>query len=324
MIKNFVVKVKQIQHQDKGLRNFLNYLEDEKRHNGGIIKYKRFNKENFFKQTILNITEYNLKKSSGRKSTNYADSFIFTIPPIYEEKGKEKLNEIVKQLVIDIYNQFKSQIDEDKDMGIDNFLNQIFLNIHTDKKHIHINVVFPRVLKNGNEFIANRITNRKRFLHNTKKHWTHNLTKNLNVKMEDYKPTTRFKKGYKNQYLKDLINENNEVIEKIEEKEEEIKKLDELLEMKRAEIKEHLTRITNENERKEKIVNTLGLMMRYYKSLITVQKDEDMKKVMAEYKKLERKINEFEEFNIKNKHLNNIKNTIEKQSKRIYKNYMKM
>ena len=322
MIKNFVVKVKQIKHEDRGLKNFLNYLEDEKRHPNGIVGIEKFNKKNFFKQTILNITEYNLNKKSGRKSTNYADSFIFTIPPIYQEKGEEKLKEILNKLVSDIYKQFNEQLEEK--ITKEEFLNQIFINIHKDKKHIHFNVVFPRVIKIKDKLISNRITNRKKFLHNIKNKWTYNLTKNLNVSIEDYKPKTNFKKGYKNQYFKKLIEENNKAIEKIKEKEEEIKQLDELLKLKRSEIKNYLDQITKENERKEKIVKTLNLIIRYYKSLITAQEKNDMKKILSEYKKLQRKINEFNELNIKNKHLNNIKNNIEKESNKIYNKYLKM
>ncbi len=312
MIKNFVVKVKQIQHQDKGLRNFLGYLEDEKEHPEGIIKIKKFDKDNFFKQTILNIVEYNLNKKGGRKSTNYADSFIFTIPPAYEKRGKEKLKEILNNLVEDIYKQFNSQLEQE--ITKEDFLKQIYINIHIDKKHTHFNVVFPRIIRIGNKLISNRITNRKKFLHQIKNRWTYNLTKNLDVSIEDYKPSTKFKKGYKNKYFKDLINQNNEVLEKIEEKEKEIKKLDELLKMKRNEIKTELEKLLKENKRREEIVKALGLVIRYFKNFTMGIQKKEMNKILKNYKNLKNKINELKNIEIKNNNIKRIVEEIENKS----------
>ncbi len=312
MIKNFVVKVKQINFEEKGLRNFLNYLEDEKRHPNGIMKIKNFSKKSFFKQTILNITEYNINKKSGRKSKNYADSFIFTIPPQYQEKGKEKLKEILNNLVGDIYKQFNEQLEEK--IKKEDFLKQIYINIHIDKKHIHFNVVFPRIIKIGEKLISNRITNRKKFLHRIKQYWTHNLTKNLDISIEDYKPETKFRKGYKNKYFKDLINKNNETLEKIKEKEEEIKQLDELLTMKRNEIKNYLERISEENEREEKVVAALGLIIRYYRNFIKGIQKNEKRKILKNYQNLKNKIKEIERYEIKNKGIKGIVEEIKDKS----------
>ena len=321
MIKNFVVKIKQVKYEEKGLRNFLNYLEDEKRHNNSIIKIKDFNKNVFFKNTIMTITEHNLMKKHGRKSTNYADSFIYTIPGEYRKKGMKNLEEITKKLIDDIYTQFNSQLDEDKKIEKKDFLKQIFINIHNDKKHIHFNVVFPRTLKKGNIFIQNRITNMKKFLINTKKQWTYNLTKNLNVNIEDYKPKTKFKKGYKNQYFKDLINENNETLEKIKEKENEIKNINELMKLKKDDLKIEVEKLLKENNRKEEIVGIFAKIVRYYKNfMIGIQKKE-MSKILKNYNNLNKQIEKIKETEIKNKFIKEIIFNIEENSSNKIKNY---
>ena len=322
MIKNFVVKVKQVRYQEKGLRNFLNYLEDKKRHNNGIIKIKDFNKNVFFKNTIMTITEYNLTKKHGRKSKNYADSYIYTIPPEYHEKGIKNLEKITKKLIDDIYTQFNSQLDEDKKISKKYFLKQIFINIHTDKQHIHFNVVFPRTLKNKEgKFIQNRITNMKKFLHNTKKQWTYNLVKNLNVSIEDYKPKTKFKRGYKNQYFKDLIKENNKTLEKIEEKENEIKNINELINLKKDDLKIEVEKLLKENNRKEEIVGIFAKIVRYYKNfMIGIQKKE-MSKILKNYNNLNKQIEKIKETEIKNKFIKEIISKIEKDKEQTYSTF---
>ncbi len=319
MIKNFVVKVKQIHYESKGLKNFLKYLEDEKRHPDGIIKIKGFSKENFFKNTVLNITEYNINKKSGRKSKNFADSFIFTIPPLYEEKGKEKLKKILNNLVEDIYKQFNDQLEEKITKG--NFLKQIYINIHIDKEHIHFNVVFPRVIKVGNKLISNRITNRKKFLHKIKQYWTHNLVKNLNVSIEDYKPSTGYKKGYKKSFLKEdlekineIKKENEGILKEIEEKKKEIKNLDEFLKLKRSEIKTELEELLNENKRREEIVKALGLAIRYYKNFVNNIQKKDMRKILKNYKNFKEKIKILKEIEIKNNNIKEIVSEMERKS----------
>jgi len=325
MIKNFVVKVKQIHNEDKGLRNFLNYLEDEKRHPNGIIKIKQFNKESFFKQTILNIMEHNLNKKAGRKTKNFADSYIFTLPPEINEKvikNKDILMKITKKLIDDIYEEIKKEIPK---ITKNELIKQIFLNIHTDKKHIHFNVVFPRVLKIGGELISNRITNRKKFLNNIKKKWNLNLLKNLNLSTADYKPKTKFKKGYKNQYFKEFIEEinklkeeNENLLKKLDEKKEEILKLDELIKMKRSEIKREVEKLLEENERRQEIANNFQLLIRYYKNLTKkYYKEKNYEKAIEEYWKFKRKLEEFKKQN-KIKVLQPIIDNMEEETQTIY------
>ena len=278
MIKNFVVKVKQVQHQDRGLKNLLNYLEDKKRHPGGIIKIKKFSKDNFFRSTILNITEYNLNKTAGRKTKNYADSFIFTIPPQYQQKSTKKLKKILNNLVNDIYLQFNSQLDSE--ISKENFLKQIYINIHTDKKHIHFNVLFPRVIKTEKGLVANRITNRKKFLYQIKNKWTYNLTKNLNISIEDYKQKTKFNRGYKKAFLKKEI--------------EKIMELNELLTKQRKEIKEALSKLEEKNKEKEEIVKKMTLVIRYYKKFKEYIDKQEKEKAKQEYFKAKNKIKQIE------------------------------
>ena len=279
MIKNFVVKVKPIKFEDRGLRNFLNYLEDEKRHKNGIIKIKQFDKDRFFKNTILNIAEYQINKKAGRKSKNYADSYIFTIPPnLYEKISNDKkvLKDILKTLIDNIYEELREDF---PDLKKNELTKQLFVNIHTDKKHIHINVIFPRVFR-INELKSNRTTGRKKFLNNIKKHWNANLLKNLNISINDYKPATKFKKGYKNKYLKKEI--------------EKIIELKNLLDKKRKEIKEALSKLEEKNVEKEEIVKKITLVIRYYKKLKEYIDKQEKEKAKQEYFKAKNKIKQIE------------------------------
>ena len=266
MIKNFVVKVKQIKHKDAGLRNFINYLCDEKRHPDGIVNFnKTFEKEKFFKNTLKNIVNFELEKKlnkkAGRKMESYADSFIFTIPPELRDKmilGKEK--EITEELIKKLYKLFNSILKNEYNLDIDinTFLKHIFINIHTNK-HIHFNFVMPRVIDLGKEkYFSNRITNRKRFLHLAKASWNQIIFEKLGVSTDDYQPKTKLKNGYKNQYMKDLINENNKILEKnievkkkVEEDIEKMKKLDEWLGMKKKEIKDEVLKLEKEKKKKK-------------------------------------------------------------------------
>ena len=279
MIKNFVVKVKPIKYEDKGLKNFLNYLEDEKRHPNGIIKIKQFNKENFFKNTILNITEHQINKR-GRKTKNYADSYIFTIPPnLYEKISNDKkvLKDILKTLIDNIYEELREDF---PDLKKNELTKQLFVNIHTDKKHIHINVIFPRVFKIQEKLYSNRTTGRKKFLNNIKNRWNANLLKNLNISINDYKPTTKLKKGYKSKYFKEQI--------------EKIIELKELIEKQRKEIKETLTKLEEKNKEKEEIVKKMTLIIRYYKKFKKYLEVKEKEKAKQEYFKAKNKIKQIE------------------------------
>ncbi len=279
MIKNFVVKVKPIKYEDKGLKNFLNYLEDEKRHPNGIIKIKQFDKDRFFKKTILNITEHQINRK-GRKSKNYADSYIFTIPPNLYEKinnNKKVLKNILKNLTNSVYEELKKDF---PNITKEIVLESIFLNIHTDKKHVHINVVFPRVFRIGKTLKSNRTTGRKKFLNNIKKHWNANLLKNLNISINDYKPQTKFKRGYKSKYLKEEIAK--------------IIRLNELLNKQRKEIKETLIKLEEKNAEKEEIVKKMTLIIRYYKKFKQYTEQKEKEKAKQEYFKAKNKIKQLQ------------------------------
>ena len=123
------------------------------------------------------------------------------------------------------------------------------------------------------------------------------MLEELNINYEDYKPKTKFHRGYKNQYFKNLIEENNKVLEKIEEKEKEIKKLAELMELKRSEIKEYTKKILEEtkelkeeNNRKEEIIKAFQLMIRYYKSVADKIQKKQLKGLLKDYNKIKEKI----------------------------------
>ena len=352
MIKSFVVKMKPVKYEDKGLKNLLNYLKDEKRHKAGIINFKELSDaENFFNKTFVAIQHYEAKRKfygiAGRGIKSYADSYIFTIPPEFYEKAKEP--EKLKNLTLNILKKFHKQMQQifeyekeklkeklknttdEKERNkilkelekykefIDykTFVKNIFVNIHTNK-HIHLNIIVPRIYKlGGGEYFSNRITNRKNFINKIKKQWNLAVMEELGINYEDYKPKTKFHKGYKNQYFKELIEKNNKVLEKIEEKEEEIKKLAELLELKRSEIKEYTKKILEEtkelkeeNNRREEIIKAFQLMIRYYKSIADKIQKNQLKGLLKDYNKVKEKIKIIKELTT-NKHLIEIAEEIE-------------
>ena len=338
MIKNFIVKVKQIKHRDAGLRNFINYLTDEKRHPDGIVNFKKhFEKEKFFKNTLKNIVNFELEKKlakkAGRKMESYADSFIFTIPPeLYNKLNTEKQNEIAEEIIKKLYKLFSSILKNEYNLDIDvnTFVKHIFINIHTNK-HIHFNFVMPRVikLKNG-EYFSNRITNRKRFLHLAKASWNQIIFEKLGVSTADYKPKTKLKNGYKNQYMKDLINENNEILEKnievkkkVEEDLEKMKKLDEWLGMKRKEIKEEVLKLAKEHKERNKIARSFQLMIRYYNSIAEKILNNEQQIKINDFWNIENQIKELEKLNT-NKILAGVIDEVKQQTKTFKKTYFKM
>ena len=338
MIKNFVVKVKQIKCKDKGLRNFINYLCDEKRHPDGIINFKKIsNNETFFKNTLKNIINFELEKKlnkkGGRKIESYADSFIFTVPPeLYNKLDLEKEKEITIELLNKLYKLFNNILETEynKKISFNTFIKHIFINIHTNK-HIHFNFVIPRVIDLGNnQYFSNRITNRKRFLHLAKAAWNQIIFEKLGLSIEDYKPKTKFKRGYKNKYFKNLIEENNKILkenqkikEEVEEELEKIKKLKDYIEMKRSEIKKEVEKLIKENKEKEKIAKAFQLMIRYYKSLNEKILNKEMKIELKDLRKLERKIEELEKLSPGSK-IQKIIDEVKNKTKKIKQTYFKL
>jgi len=338
MIKNFVVKVKQIKHRDKGLRNFINYLTDKKRHPDGIINFnKTFDKEKFFKNTLKNIVNFELEKKlnkkAGRKMESYADSFIFTVPPeLYNKVDLEKQKEITLELIEKLYKLFSSILKNEYNLNIDKntFIKHIFINIHTNK-HIHFNFVMPRViqLKNG-EYFSNRITNRKRFLHLAKAQWNQIVYEKLGVSTADYQPKTPLKKGYKSKYLKELIDENNEILEKnnevkkeVEKSLEKMRKLDEWQAMKRKEMKEEVLKLVKEHKQRNKIARSFNLMIRYYNSIAEKILNNEQQIKINDLWNLENQIKDLEKLNT-NKILASVINEVKQQTKTFKKTYFKM
>jgi len=332
MIKSFVVKMKPVKFEDKGLKNLLSYLVDKKRHKSGIINFKELSDaEKFFNKTFVNIQHYEAKKKfnglAGRNIKSYADSYIFTIPPEFFDKANdpEKLKKLTLNIIKKFHNQMKKIYEYEKEklknklenatdekeitklkkelekyknfIGFDTFVKNIFVNIHTNK-HIHLNIIIPRIYSMGNgQYFSNRITNRKNFISKIKQQWNLAVLEELNINYEDYKPKTKFHRGYKNQYFKDLINKNNKTLEKIEEKEKEIKELKEIIELKRSEIKKYTSEVLKEtkelkeeNNRREEIIKAFQLMIRYYKSIANKIQKKEMKGLLKDYNKVKEKI----------------------------------
>jgi hypothetical protein len=332
-IKNFFVSVKAVKFKEKGLRNIINYFLDEKRHPDGIINFKNLsNGEKFFLKTVEFIEKMELYKSwngkAGRKIQSYADSFCFAFPKGLEI-NREEYKKIITDLLKKLYFHFSQQLKEEgKEIDFNTFINNIFINVHTNK-HIHINVLFPRVFQlKGGGLYSNRITNRKKFLTRAKASFNSVIKENFNLTTENYKPQTSFRKGYKSIYLKKEIEKINKEKEELEEIKEEIENkikefytLKELIEMKRKEIQEETKKIIKDIQRREEIAKNFQLVIRYYKSFITKIKNNEIKGIIKEYNKLMTKIKEFEEIN-KNKKLKEIIEEIKEDTEN-YKNKFK-
>ena len=223
MIKNFIVKVKPIKHKSKGIINLLNYLVDNKRHQDGIINYKKFDKNTFIKKTIINVDKKNLEnkinRRGGRPIQSYGDSFIYSLP-VDTKVDKKQLNKIIHQLLIKNYEYIKEQY---QDLDYNTFVNSVFVNIHTNK-HIHINFIIPKVFNVNNKLITNTLTNRKGYLYYTKTLFNNVLNNVIGLDHKTYKARTNFKSGYKNIYQKNIIlKKNEEQLKKITEEKEKLK-----------------------------------------------------------------------------------------------------
>jgi hypothetical protein len=330
-IKNFFVKVKGVKFKEKGLKNIINYLSDKKRHPDGIITTKLSDGETFFLKTIKDIEKNELEKSwngkAGRKVQSYADSYVFAFPKGLEIKNEE-YQKIITDLLKKLHYHFNQILEEEKNKTIDfnTFASSIFLNIHTNK-HIHINLLFPRVFQLKDQLYTNRITNRKKFLTRAKASFNETIKNNFDLDVKDYKPQTNFKRGYKSIYLKneiEKINKEKEELEivknDIENKINEFYSLKELIEMKRKQINEETNKILKANEKNEEIANNFQLIIRYYKSFVTKVKNHEVKGIIKEYNKLNNKIKEFEEINTIST-LQKITNEVKEETKK-YKNNM--
>lgn len=334
-IKNFFVSVKAVKFKEKGLRNIINYLLDKKRHPDGIINLKKLSDgEKFFLKTVEYVEKMELYKSwngkAGRKIQSYADSFCFAFPKGLEIKNTEEYKKIIIDLLKKLYFHFNQILKEEgkKEISFNEFISSIFVNVHTNK-HIHINILFPRVfkLKEGGLY-TNRITNRKKFLTRAKASFNAVVKENFNLDIKDYKPATDFKRGYKSIYFKEKIEEINkekkeleEIKKDIEDKINEFYSLKELVEMKRKQIQEETKKIIKDIQRREEIAKNFQLIIRYYKNFITKIKNNEIKGIIKEYNKLNNKIKEFEEIN-KNKKLKEIIEEIKEDTEK-YKNKFK-
>jgi hypothetical protein len=333
-IKNFFVKVKSVKFGENGMLNVLRYLVDKKRHPSGIVNYERFNWEQFFKRTYNNINEHNIQKKlngiRGRNIGSWGDSYIFSFPKNLKIE-KEKMEKIIKELLKMLYEQFREQLREEGqkngvecDISSNDFINNIFLNVHTDK-HIHINIIFSRIIpitKKGEKlFYTNRITNRKKFLNVSKGIFNKIILNNFNLDIKDYEPQTNFRKGYKSIYLKDKMNQLDEKITELKKTEEETDKkileLEDFLKMKRRQRKEETEKLLKQNEKREEIVNNFHLLIRHFDRLMKKVEKKEMKGLSKDYNNIMEKIETLEGLT-KNQKIIKMTKEIEEKTKKYY------
>jgi hypothetical protein len=329
-IKNFFVKVKPIRYGENGMLNLLRYLTDENRHKEGIINYERFKWEKFFKRVYNNINEHNIQKKlngvKGRKIESYGDSYIFSFPKNLKIEN-EKMDKIIKELITMLYNQFYEQLKKECsecNITLNNFIDNTFLNIHTNE-HIHINVVFSRIIpitKKGEKlFYTNRITNRKRFLSISKGIFNKIILDNFQLDIKDYEPQTNFKRGYKSIYIKDKMEKLDKKITELKNEEEKVEKkvleLEDFMEMKRSERKEKTKKILEKGEKIEEIVNNFHLLLRYFDRLITKTEKKEMKGLSKDYNLIMEKIEVLEGIT-QNTQIRKMTKKIEEKTKQSY------
>jgi hypothetical protein len=332
-IKNFFVKVKPVKFGEDGMLNLLKYFVDEKRHPDGIINFKRLSDwEKFFIRVHKNVNGHNvLKKINGIRGRNvktWGDSYVFSFPKGLEIE-KQKMGKIINELLTGLYGQFKKQLKQECpncDISFNDFIDNVFLNIHTNQ-HIHINVVFSRIIpvldKETKKYIfyTNRITNRKKFLNVSKGLFNKVILDNFEIDIKDYKPTTNFKKGYKSIYIKDKMNELDKKITELKETEKEVEKriyeLDDFLKMKRKERKEEVEKLIQENDRKEKIVKSFNLMIRYFVRFMEKIQNNEIKSLRKDYNLIMDKVEELEEIT-KNKQIRKMTEQVKEKTKRHY------
>jgi hypothetical protein len=330
-IKNFFVKVKPIKFGESGMLNMLRYLVDKKRHSSGIVNFSKLSDwETFFKRVNRNINEYNvLKRLNGVKGRNigsYGDSYIFSFPKGLKIE-EEKMKKIVNKLITMLYNQFKSQIEDDKcDISLNDFVDNVFLNIHTNE-HIHINIIFSKIIplidkESGKKFYySNRITNRKKFLNVSKGIFNKIILDNFELDVKDYQPTTNFKKGYKSIYLKDKMEKLDKKITELKNEEERVEKkileLEDFMEMKRSKRKEETKKILEKGEKIEEIVNNFHLVVRYFSKYMEKIEKKELKGLSKDYNLIMEKV-EILEGLTKNTQIRKMTKKIEEKTKQNY------
>lgn len=217
-VKNFFVRGKSVKFKDKGLFNYLKYLENEEHqnHKGKTEKIERVqsNRKKFYLETMEKVKEKEFDTKNrgkrGREIGSYRFSYCFSFPTDLTEKEltKDKLNEIMKILI----NDFSAALG----METNQLLKEIFINIHYND-NIHINLVVNKVINNKVIDLSKR-----KYLTILKKSFNYRNLKVLGLDKNDYKPKQK-KREFKhsNIYLNNLINSLNEkynIEEKLENK----------------------------------------------------------------------------------------------------------
>jgi len=146
MLKNWLVKTKQIKNKEKGFINHINYLSDEKR-----------SSHYYSKIVILNNTASNILKAfDDRKAyrqknglrgggvSNYATTFIMSLPRDIKQPNELEWKKISAHLVKDLAEANNIEVDKMKE--------HCHIVLHdessSDNKPSHIHVVVSNVIDN--------------------------------------------------------------------------------------------------------------------------------------------------------------------------------
>lgn len=214
-VKNFFVRGKPVKFKDKGLFNYLKYLENEehRNHKGKTEKIERVqsNRKKFYLETMEKVKEKEFDTKNrgkrGREIGSYRFSYCFSFPTDIKPNEKE-----IKSILNILLKDFA------RAAGIDpgELLENCFINLHYNK-NIHINLVVNKVInKQVIDF------SKRKYLTILKKSFNYRNLKVLGLDKNDYKPKQK-KREFKhsNIYLNNLINSLNEkynIEEKLENK----------------------------------------------------------------------------------------------------------
>jgi len=182
MIKNWLVKTKQIKQKEKGFLNHVNYLVNDKKPSHEFSKISVLNDS---AKNILN--EYDKRTEHRRKNgirgggvNNYATSLVMSLPRSIKQPTKDEWKKIGLYTIKEIAK--KNNLDFEKLRAVSHIV------LHDEhaspNKHSHLHILISNVLDNE----VKKGISQKRTTHTAKQAFNYSVKKLLNEDNNNYTP----------------------------------------------------------------------------------------------------------------------------------------
>ena len=194
---HFTTISKSINNKNKGVFEYLKYLDDKEQHpNDEIINFD-FKRQVFMNNVIekeKNLIKLRKSQKKANKAKNYCQSFMFSLPPQENPILKMYWNKIINDMIPEFYDMFNTT-------DIDFIKKNVYINVHHRKgSNSHLNIVFNKITDDGILDFS-----KKRFIHKLRTSFTKAAEKHLSIQA----PKTEFEKK------QDLVKKNNENLKEI-------------------------------------------------------------------------------------------------------------